>query len=250
MITADRSGKTVRVLVVDDQAGMRLTLKGILSKKGYHVSLADSGESAIEMLKTARFDVIFMDIKMPGLSGVEALARVKELNPDAVVIMMTAYAVEDDVKRALREGAYTVLTKPFEIEKTLQLLQECLQSRALVMVVDDRLQDRHMLKTVLEQRGYRVVAVENGEECLRQLGERRFQIVILDIKLPGMDGLQTLKSIKELRPDAAVVMITGYSAGHLVEETFEHGSHACLTKPVDIDKLLILMDNCLAARKD
>lgn len=238
-----------RILVVDDQAGMRLSLKSILAKKGYQVSMADSGETALEAVVNEEFELIFMDIKMPGMSGVETLIEIKRFKPDAAVIMMTAYAVEDDIRRAIREGAYAVLSKPFDVDRLLEIIDECLQDRTLVMVVDDRVQDRQLLRDLLERKGYRVVDAESGEDCLREVKERRFQIILLDVRLPGIDGLQTLRQVKEIRPEVAVVMVTGYPAEDLVREAIEYGSTAMLNKPYDVEKLMDVVDQCLAKLK-
>lgn len=244
-MTAKQLNETIKILVVDDQAGMRLTLKGILSRKGYQVTVAESGEEALDAVRRTDFRVIFMDIKMPGMSGVETFIKIKEVRPKSTVIMMTAYAVEDEIKRAIREGAYAVVYKPFDMEKILGIVDECLGQQTLVLVVDDFLEHRDMLRHVLEKKGHKVVVAESGEECLRQVKERRFQIVLMDIKLPGMDGVETMKQIKEIRPDVSVVMLTGYSVEDMVKEAIENGSLACLHKPIDVEKLFLLVEKSL-----
>ena len=85
----------LKILVVDDQEGMRLTLGGILKRHGYQVTTLENGYRAVEEVRNTRFDMIFMDIKMPGIDGVETFVRIKEIRPDVNVIMMTAFAVED-----------------------------------------------------------------------------------------------------------------------------------------------------------
>jgi len=115
-------GKT-NILVVDDLQSMRMTLGGILEDKGYNVVTVEDGYQAIEAVKKTHFDVIFMDIKMPGINGVQTFRKVKKIDPKAVVIMMTGYSVEDLVKRAVNEGAYTCLHKPFDIEKVITLVE-------------------------------------------------------------------------------------------------------------------------------
>src|SRR5579859_476673 len=90
----------VSILVVDDQSGIRLTLKGILGKRGYKVAIAESGEQAIEAVRKEHFQLILMDIKMPGISGVDAFIQIKEIAPDTTVILMTAYAMEAEIRRA------------------------------------------------------------------------------------------------------------------------------------------------------
>src|SRR5207245_6684562 len=102
------------------------------SKKGYRVSVAADGTKALEMARQTPFRVIFMDIKMPGMSGVETFIKIKEINPGATVIMMTGFAVEDDVKRAIQEGAYAVIYKPFDMDKILSIVEECRDGRHLI----------------------------------------------------------------------------------------------------------------------
>ena len=235
----------VKILVVDDQAGMRMTLKGILSRKGYDVSVAEDGNKAIEAARKTNFRMILMDIKMPGMSGVETFIKIKEFNSSATVIMMTAFAVEDEIKRAIQEGAYAVVHKPFDMEKILSIICECLKNQTLILLVDDRIEDRNLFRMVLEKKGYKVVDVSSGEECLRQVEERRFQVILLDIKLPGIDGVETLRRVKQIRPDVGVIMLTAYSEKELIEEAVREGSFTCLKKPLDMDELLEVVSQCL-----
>ncbi len=114
------------VLVVDDIKSIRLTLSGILGDEGYNVVLAEDGYQAIEMAKQTPFDFVFMDIKMPGINGVQTFREIKKVNPQAVVIMMTAYSVEDLVRQALGEGAYGVVYKPFDIDKIVGMIESAL----------------------------------------------------------------------------------------------------------------------------
>jgi len=117
----------IKVLVVDDLRSIRLTLGGILEDEGYNVVLAENGYQAIEAAKQTTFDLIFMDIKMPGINGVQTFREIKKINPEAVVIMMTAYSVEDLVREALGEGAYAVVYKPFDIEKIVSIIESAVR---------------------------------------------------------------------------------------------------------------------------
>ena len=115
------------ILVVDDLKSIRQTLSGMLGDEGYNVVLAEDGYQAIEIAKQNPFDLIFMDIKMPGINGVQTFREIKKINPQAVVIMMTAYSVEDLVREALGEGAYGVVYKPFDIEKIVSIIESALR---------------------------------------------------------------------------------------------------------------------------
>ncbi|MBI2328896.1 MAG: response regulator [Chloroflexi bacterium] len=111
------------ILIVDDLRNMSLTLGGILEDEGYNVVIVADGYQAIAAVSKSHFDIIFMDIKMPGIDGVQTFTEVKKIDPRAVVLMMTAYSVEDLVKQAVSEGAYTCLYKPFNMEKVIALVE-------------------------------------------------------------------------------------------------------------------------------
>jgi CheY-like chemotaxis protein len=108
------------VLVVDDEAGMRDTLVAILEIHGYNVSAAPDGESALEAVRASAFDVVVMDIKMPGRDGVSVLQDIG--TPPPRVILMTAYALERQLRAAIDANAFAVLHKPFDTRRMLSLV--------------------------------------------------------------------------------------------------------------------------------
>ena len=110
------------VLVVDDEAGMRDTLVAILEHHGYQVSSAPDGESAASAVQQAAFDVVVMDIRMPGRDGVSVLQDIG--NPPPRVILMTAYAMEERLREAVKANAFAVLHKPFETRRMLGLVAD------------------------------------------------------------------------------------------------------------------------------
>lgn len=113
-----------KILVVDDSEGQRKTMSLIMRHKGYGVATANDGCAAVERVREEPYDVIFMDIKMPQMNGVEAFRRIKAARPSAVVVMMTAYALQDLVQQALDEGAYGVAYKPLDLDYVLKLVEE------------------------------------------------------------------------------------------------------------------------------
>jgi DNA-binding NtrC family response regulator len=110
------------VLVVDDEAGMRDTLVAILEMQGYRVSSAPDGESASSAVKENRFDVVVMDIRMPGRDGVSVLQEMGR--PPPQVILMTAYALEEQLRAAVRASAFAIVHKPFETGRMLGLVAD------------------------------------------------------------------------------------------------------------------------------
>lgn len=111
------------VLVVDDDRGIRFTLEGIIDDEGYSVRGAEDGYQAIALAKETTFHWVFMDIRMPGLNGVETYLEIKKISPECRVVMMTGFSVEELVNQALEEGVYAVLFKPLPVEQVLELLK-------------------------------------------------------------------------------------------------------------------------------
>ena len=234
-------GKT-NILVVDDLRSMRLTLGGILEDKGYNVVTVENGYQAIEAVRKTHFDVIFMDIKMPGINGVQTFREVKKIDPKTVVIMMTAYSVEDLVKEAMEEGAYAIVSKPFDIDKVISIIDELLQEKILILVVDDQFGDRETLKAILEGKGYRVATAKDGTEAIQMVKGGHYDIIFLDIRMPDMNGVETFERVKRIDPRAAVIMMTGYTDEELMERAISHGAYTCIRKPFDMEKLTALVE--------
>ena len=120
-----------RVLIVDDEAGMRDFLSILLRKEGYGVSVAESSDKAVDLVARGEFDLVISDISMPGLSGIEVLRQARTSNPDTPVILITAYASTESAVEALKLGAYDYLIKPFDVEELKNVVHNALEKRRL-----------------------------------------------------------------------------------------------------------------------
>jgi DNA-binding NtrC family response regulator len=125
--------KMPRILVVDDEKAMRESLNDWLKEDGYQVGLAESGNKAIDMARNDPWEVILLDLKMPGMNGLETLKKLKEVRPDAEILMMTAYATVDTAVQAMKEGAFDYLVKPFDPDEVEMLIQKIVAHRDLVL---------------------------------------------------------------------------------------------------------------------
>ncbi|MFZ7110467.1 MAG: sigma-54-dependent transcriptional regulator [Desulfatiglandales bacterium] len=118
-----------RILVVDDEMSMREFLEIFLTREGYEVSLAVSGEQACEILDHERFDLVITDIRMKDVDGIEVLKRAKETSPDTMVVMISAFATAATAVEAMREGAYDYIPKPFKVDEFKRIVRDALKSR-------------------------------------------------------------------------------------------------------------------------
>jgi two-component system response regulator PilR (NtrC family) len=120
-----------RILVVDDEISMREFLGILLEREGYRVDLADSGDGALSLLESATYDLVVSDIKMPGLDGLGLLTRIKELSPDTVVLMVTAFSAAEQAVEAMKLGAYDYIAKPFNVDEIKIIVRNALDRRSL-----------------------------------------------------------------------------------------------------------------------
>ncbi|MEL7667549.1 MAG: response regulator [Actinomycetota bacterium] len=116
------------VLVVDDAAFMRMMIRDILAREGYLIHEAVNGRDAIEKYLEVRPDLVTMDITMPGMSGLEALQSIREHDPGARVLMVSAMGQQKMIVEALEYGAMDFLVKPFQPTKVLETVKKCLQA--------------------------------------------------------------------------------------------------------------------------
>ena len=112
---------TRRLMIVDDDWAFRITLQEIFLQEGWDVISAEDGPQAIRIASESPISLIFMDIHLAGMDGVDTHSAIKELLPDCVVVMMTGYTVESMVQKAISQGAMAVLQKPVPIEKLLEI---------------------------------------------------------------------------------------------------------------------------------
>jgi len=119
------------ILIVDDEAGIRDSLAGVLTDEGYSASSAESGEACLERLRKGAFDVVLLDIWLPGIDGLETLERIRQLDNPPEVIMISGHGTIETAVRATKLGAYDFLEKPLSLDKTLILLKNAIESKKL-----------------------------------------------------------------------------------------------------------------------
>ena len=120
-----------KILVADDEQSMREFLDIMLKKEGYKVSLASNGEEVVKLVESDVFDLVLLDIRMPKLDGISSLKKIKVNAPETIVIMITAYASADTAIKAMKEGAYDYITKPFKVEEIKLIIKNALEKKNL-----------------------------------------------------------------------------------------------------------------------
>jgi two-component system response regulator HydG len=141
-----------KILVVDDESSHRQMIKAVLSPEGYEIREAADGHQAVQAVEEKFHDLILMDIRMPGLSGIEALQKIKDISPGIPIIIMTAYASVHTAIEALKSGAYDYLTKPLDIEELKILVAKALRFQKLEqenIYLKEQLNDRFDFSNII-----------------------------------------------------------------------------------------------------
>ncbi|KHE93258.1 MAG: response regulator [Candidatus Scalindua rubra] len=227
------------ILIVDDEPGIRITLAGILEDEGYNVIVAENGYQGIAAAKNTNFKIAFLDMKMPGINGIETFKEIKKISPDTIIFFMTAYLAEDTLNEAAELETRAILYKPLDLDLILKTLKEDL-TKTTILVVDDESVIRDTLQEILEDRGYKVYVAANGYMAIEIAKNTHFDIMFIDILMPGIDGFQTLEEIRKIYPKTKVVLMTGQDIEDFTKQAVSRGAFAHITKPVDLVSLLQL----------
>jgi len=145
---------STKIFIVDDELVMRKSLSGWLERDGYEVDTAESGEEAIEKLKKTRFDLLLVDIKMEGISGLDVLKHVRENDPDVAVVMITAYGSIPTAIEAMKNGAHDYLLKPFDPDKLGVLIEKIVEQQAQArenLFLKEQYKDRTRFESMIGQ---------------------------------------------------------------------------------------------------
>ena len=196
---------TSNVLVVDDEKNMRMTLEDILLDEGYAVGTAENGEAAIERLAQGHYDVVLLDVRMPGMGWLETLRRIRRHDDTARIIMMSASSADPLKRTALQEGAVAFLSKPLDIPQVLRLIEE--GDRRAVLIVGAEPASQARVIDIMRARGYRVVCAEAVREAMELVEQIRFDLIVLDERLSEPSRSHLCQVIRQFTPTTQVVAL-------------------------------------------
>jgi two-component system response regulator HydG len=235
-------GDKLRILIVDDDEGMAETISDILEDLDFHVDVVNNGYDAIDIMNNSEYNLILMDIQMPGINGVETFKEIKKNKPDVKVIIMTAYTVEELIQEAINEGAYKVFSKPLDLNVLIKNIERS-EDGNLIMIVDDNENSVETLEDILKEKGFNVKKATKAEDALKIVEKSKVEIIFIDIMMPVINGVELYKKIKEKNPNVIAVMMTGYrnEASDLIQEAINRDAYTCLFKPFNPQKIVDLV---------
>jgi DNA-binding NtrC family response regulator len=165
------------ILVVDDEEIMREVITTLLEEEGYRVTSAATGEEGIEKVKEDACDLVLLDLMLPSMSGLEALEEMILIDPDIVVVMISAYASIETAVEATKSGAFDFITKPFKNEELLLVVKNGLKKRSL------EIENRQLKKTLKERASFKNIVgksepMQQVFDLITQVAPRRSTVLI------------------------------------------------------------------------
>ena len=229
----------MQIFIVDDDQDFAESMADVLEMHGHEVKIAFSGEEAVEKFRKEEFDLAFMDVRLPGMNGVESFLEIRKIRPFAKVVMMTAYSVEQLLEQAVENGAWGVLQKPFDMGQLLRLVENA-HPKGVVLIADDDHDFAMSIRELLEQNSYKVLVAHDGAQALQTVRSNGVDVLILDLRMPVLDGLDVYLELKKQGQSLATLLVTAYVDEEKQRiEAFEQMSRTgILQKPFDPQELV------------
>ncbi|HEX3037321.1 MAG TPA: response regulator [Thermodesulfobacteriota bacterium] len=261
--------RNVGVLVVDDNSTNRLILNKTLSAWGFKVIEADSGEKAVELLRRGneKINLVILDHHMPVMDGVEVARAIREelgLREAKMVMLSSWNALKPDEMKGL--GISEFIAKPVKQSKLLGLLRKVLHLRdegdveageskgaevkykhVSILLVEDNRDNQNLAKKILEKAGYGVYVAENGEEAVKAVRGGNYDLILMDIQMPVMDGFGATQEIRKWEKGqklgrTPIIALTAHAMTGYGEKCLENDMDDYITKPIKKDVLLEVVD--------
>jgi DNA-binding NtrC family response regulator len=272
--------RKMKLLLVDDEEEYIRTMAERLAMRDVSSQVALSGEDALRAVADEVPDVMVLDLRMPGIDGMEVLERVRREHPHVQVIILTGHGSEREERAARRLGAFEYLEKPADTQELVKTIRAAWKTALKLLKEGEEGFSRHMEAAAMAEAGVpdmalerlgrpsvapvglKVLFVDDEEDFVRTMAERmqmrdlggdvalsgaqalamveeeQPDVMVLDLRMPGMDGMEVLRRVKREHPEVEVVVLTGHGSVQDEAEARRLGAFDYLQKPVDMAVLM------------
>ncbi len=259
----------ITILIVDDDQMNCDLLQTVLTRHGYRVMTCTSGREGLQLFRKHAPRITLLDLRMPEMDGLTVLKEIRATDPEAPVIILGGGAteVQENQARSLRVTDFVRrgLSLDILVEAVHRVSQLPVRANPApsspvtavggqdagesVLIVDDDPLIRDLLVQFLSVRGYRAFGVADGHEALRVVQESAPDLIILDMILPGLSGIEVLQALRDSEYPGGVIIMTGSHNEEMLEEAWALGPQEILGKPIALDRLLTAVQLVLVCRE-
>lgn len=233
----------IKILIVDDEQAICESIKKPFSYIGFTVFTATTAKKSLTIFEKNKPKIIFLDIIMPDVDGLDLLKQFKQMDPSVIVIMVTAKGDAETQKKAMEFGADEFMTKPFSFDDlrvvALQKIEKLLgksghMQKPHIFIVDDEEKARENLRNYISPRyDCDITEASDGESAIEKVKDVKPDIIFLDIRMPGISGIEAINEIKQLSPDSRIIVISAWKSPDVATKAMAAGAFDYMDKPVD-----------------
>ncbi|HTZ11435.1 MAG TPA: response regulator [Candidatus Margulisiibacteriota bacterium] len=252
-----------KILILDDEVRIRELMRKALEREGHEVVSVPSSEQALEIIFKEPFDLFLLDIGLSGESGISVLKKVREYRKNVPIVIYSGVLTSELEQEARIAGANEVFSKDMDILQLVEQIKKIVKSgekttqgpaksgeKKSLLIVDDEEGIRRVLREFFKRKGFDVFEAGSGEEALQLIRSTKVSVVLLDMRMPGMDGLETLRKILEINPKLGVVMATAEQDDEKIKIALELGAYSYVLKPFDFAYLELVVMSRINAKTE
>ncbi|MCW8830639.1 MAG: response regulator [Gammaproteobacteria bacterium] len=238
----------LKVLVVDDNHDLADGLAMVLEDEDHQVTIAYNGADAVDEFNKGSFDVVFLDVKLPDMSGVEVSQKMHRKDANTRVVMMTGYRVEQLLADVADNADVEVLRKPFEINRVLEILNQ-VKKESIVLIADDDQDFAEGLSDYLTEHGIKTMLAKDGRAAVDGVLSNPVEVLILDLRMPVMRGLEVYLELKQRGSAVKTIVVTGFAKEESdnIDVLRSMSVTGCMFKPFNPDDMLHAIEQIIAS---
>jgi len=258
----------IKILVIDDDRMNCDLLQSVFTRHGYQVLSATSGVDGLTLFRQHAPRVTILDLRMPKMNGLTVLKEIRAYDPYAPVVILGGGATEEQENQARGLRVTDFIRKGLSLDVLVECVNRVAQLPAksasalpvagsaaaadtgeTILVVDDELLVRDLLVQYLSLRGYRALGAKDGPEALSMVAQAPPDLILLDLLMPGMDGAEVLRQLRQREYTGGVIIITGSHDEERLDEAWTAGPQEVIGKPIDLEQLLTSIQLVLVCRE-
>jgi len=259
----------IKILVIDDDRMNCELIQSVFTRHGYQVLSATSGIEGLTLFRQHAPRVTILDLRMPEMDGLTVLKEIRAYDPHAPVIILGGGATEVQENQARGLRVTDFIRKGLSLDVLVECVNRVVQLPAksvpappgmagstavadtgeTILVVDDEPLVRDLLVQFLSLRGYRALGVKDGAEALSMVEQAPPDLILLDLLMPGMDGVDVLRQLRQREYRGGVILITGSHDEGLLDEAWAMEPQEVIGKPIDLEQLLTSIQLVLVCRE-
>jgi CheY-like chemotaxis protein len=259
----------IKILVIDDDRMNCELIQSVFTRHGYQVLSATSGIEGLTLFRQHAPRVTILDLRMPEMDGLTVLKEIRAYDPHAPVIILGGGATEVQENQARGLRVTDFIRKGLSLDVLVECVNRVVQlpvkavhapsglagspavadTGETILVVDDEPLVRDLLVQFLSLRGYRALGVKDGAEALSMVEQAPPDLILLDLFMPGMDGVEVLRQLRQREYTGGVIIITGSHDEERLDEAWAVGPQEVIGKPIDLERLLTSIQLVLVCRE-